>query len=278
MKLLLFMTVVCAVLSSAQEKASCCGPAATEEFAAFGKDMAFVSLHESPAPMEFKAETGAMKTIPSADSQEVNIFEVPAAKPTKKYLFVFHEWWGLNDYIKQEAEKLQKELGVNVIALDLYDSKVATDPQTAAQYSQQVKAERAQAIIKAAIEYVGKDAQVATLGWCFGGGWSMQSALLLGKQAVGCVIYYGMPEKDVKRLKTLHCDVLGIFGTQDGYITPQVVAEFQKNMKAAKKNLEVHNYDAVHAFANPSNPKHDKEKAADAYKKTIAFLKAKFRV
>jgi len=56
---------------------------------------------------------------------------VKAAGPTKKYLFVIHEWWGLNDYIKQEAEKLQKELGVNVIALDLYDGKVTSDPKTA---------------------------------------------------------------------------------------------------------------------------------------------------
>ena len=276
MKKLLMVTLCCANFLTAQENESCCGPTAAEEFAAFGKDLAFVSLHEAPASMVFKAERGAMKMIPSSDKQDVRIFEVKAAEPTNKYLFVFQEWWGLNDYIKQESEKLQKELDVNVIALDLYDGKVTADPQIAAQYSQQVKEERAQAIIKAAITYVGKHAQVATLGWCFGGGWSLQSALFLGKQAVGCVMYYGMPEKDVKRLKTLHCDVLGIFGTQDGYITPQVVAEFQKNMEAAKKNLEVHNYDAVHAFANPSNPKHDEAKTKDAYAKTIAFLKTKF--
>ena len=281
MKKILFVAFFCAGMSLAQEKESCCEPSATEEFAAFGKDVAFVSLHESPAPFVFDQENGlrgTMKEISSEDTQKVRIYEVKAATPTNKYLFVFQEWWGLNDYIKQESDKFQKELGVNVIALDLYDGKVTNDPQTAGQYSGQVKTERAQAIINAAIAYVGKKAKVATIGWCFGGGWSLQSALFLGKQAVGCVLYYGMPEKDVKRLKTLHCDVLGIFGTQDGYITPQVVAEFQKNMKAAKKNLEVHNYDAVHAFANPSNPKHDEEKTKDAYAKTIAFLKAKFGV
>jgi carboxymethylenebutenolidase len=187
---------------------------------------------------------------------------------------MIHEWWGLNDYIKREVERLQKELGdVTVIALDLYDSKVATDPQTAGQYVSGLKETRARAIIQAAIEYVGKEAQVATLGWCFGGGWSMQTALMLGKQASGCVIYYGMPEKDVKKLKTLRCDVIGIFGTQDRNITPKVVEEFQKNMKTAKKKLTVYNYDAVHAFANPSNPKYDKEKADDAHVHVLAFLK-----
>lgn len=260
-----------------QEKESCCSQTATEEFAAFGKEMAFVALHEAPEPFVFKTEGGSMKMIPAADKKDVRIFEVEAPKPTKKYLFVFQEWWGLNDYIKQESEKLQKELGdVTVIALDLYDGKIATTPQEASQYVQSVNEKRIQTIIKAAMNYVGKNAQVATLGWCFGGGWSMQSALQLGKQAVGCVIYYGMPEKDVKKLKTLKCDVVGIFGTQDGHISPKVVAEFQKNMKAAKKNLEVHNYNAVHAFANPSNPKYDKEHADDAHEKVMTFLKAKF--
>jgi carboxymethylenebutenolidase len=56
---------------------------------------------------------------------------------------------------------------------------------------------------------VGNKAKVFTIGWCFGGGWSLQTALLGGNQVVGCVMYYGMPEADVNKLKTLHCDVIG---------------------------------------------------------------------
>lgn len=261
-----------------QKKDECC-ISATEEFAMLAHDMTFVALHDAPEPFEFVSEGGVMKHIPAEDSVDVRIYEVKASKPTNKYLFVIHEWWGLNDYIKQESEKLQQELGsVNVIALDLYDGKVATTPDEARQYVQSVQQKRVQTIISAALRYAGKNARIATLGWCFGGGWSMQSALMIGKQAVGCVIYYGMPEKDVERLKTLQCDVIGIFGTQDRSISPEVVAEFQKNMKAAKKNLEVHNYDAVHAFANPSNPKYDKANADDAHAKVVKFLKAKFGI
>lgn len=280
MRLPVLLLCIMAVMAAAGEKKKepCCSTTATEEFAAFGKDMAFVALHEAPAPAAFKLEGGSVKEIPAADKIPARIFEVKAAAPTENYLLVIHEWWGLNDYIKQEAEKIQKELGnVTVIALDLYDGKIAADPQTASQYVQQVKEKRAQTIIKAAMQYVGPKARVATLGWCFGGGWSLQGALLLGKQAAGCVIYYGMPEKDVKKLKTLQCDVVGVFATQDGHISPKIVQEFQKNMKAARKNLAVHNYDAVHAFANPSNPKFDKEKADDAHAKVIAFLQEKFK-
>lgn len=218
-----------------------------------------------------------MEKIKTEDSIDANIYVIRSAKPTRNYLFVFHEWWGLNDYMKRESDDLQKALGdVNVIALDLYDGKIAQDAKTAGEYVQQMKSERGVAIINAAVKYVGSDAKIATIGWCFGGSWSLESTFLEGKQAVGCVIYYGMPEKDIARLKTLQCNVLGIFGTLDSYVTPKVVEEFQKNMKAANKTLEVHNYKAVHAFANPSNPKYDKEKSEDAHKHAVAFLKKSF--
>jgi len=258
----------------AQQNKPCCAPTATEEFAAFGKDMAFVALHDTPEPFHFDPAGGEMRTIKTSDGIDVNIYEVNAASKTNKYLFVFHEWWGLNDYIKKEVEQLQHDLGaVNVIALDLYDGKVAMSQDSARKYVGEVEETRARTIIRAAMDYAGKKASIATLGWCFGGGWSMQAALMLGKQAAGCVIYYGMPEKEIAKLKTLNCSVLGIFGTQDGFINPQVVAEFEKNMKEAGKTLTVKNYDAVHAFANPSNPKYDKEKSALANAEARMFLK-----
>jgi carboxymethylenebutenolidase len=202
---------------------------------------------------------------------------VKAEKPTNYYLFVIHEWWGLNDYIKQESEKLGKELGINVIALDLYDNKIATSPDEAGKMVQSVKTERAVNIIKGAYVYAGGNAKVFTIGWCFGGGWSLQTALLGGNQVMGCVMYYGMPEKDVNRLKTLNCDVIGFFANKDGFITPALVEEFKANMKAADKKLTVYQYDAEHGFANPSNPHFNKEATSDAYGKTIAFIKERMK-
>jgi len=275
---LVLICVFCMVKADdKKEKVNCCSAMATEEFAAFGKDMAFVSLHEAPEPFIFIPAGGEMKRIKTSDSVDANIYEVPSHEPSHNYLLVFHEWWGLNDYIRQEAERIRREIGnVTVIAVDLYDGKVAASPESARVYVGQVNETRVRTIIKAAIEYAGTNAKIATLGWCFGGGWSMQSALMLSKQAVGCVIYYGMPEKDVKKLSTLNCDVLGIFGKKDQYINPTVVSEFQKNMKMAKKKLEVKSYDADHAFANPSNPHHDKAMTADANAVTMKFLRAKF--
>ena len=115
------------------------------------------------------------------------------------------------------------------------------------------------------------------MGWCFGGGWSLQAALLGGKQTVGCVMYYGMPEKDVAKLKTLNSDVLGLFADQDKWINPEVVKQFEKDMAAAGKKVTVKEYPADHAFANPSNPKYNKELATDAHQKALAYLKARLK-
>jgi len=86
-----------------------------------------------------------------------------------------------------------------------------------------------------------------------------------------------MPEKDVNRLKTLNCDVIGFFGKKDQWINPQVVAEFEANMKTAGKKVTVYEYDADHGFANPSNPIFDKAATEDAHSKAIAFLKERIK-
>jgi carboxymethylenebutenolidase len=142
---------------------------------------------------------------------------------------------------------------------------------------QAAKPERLNAIIEGAFKFVGKNAKVATIGWCFGGAQALNAALLGGKQTVGCVMYYGMPEKDINRLKTLNSDVLGIFAAKEEWISPKVVAEFEANMKKAGKTVTVKSYDALHAFANPSNPNYDKAATEEASKLSTDYLKARLK-
>ena len=271
--------------ASAQKMASCCArPAgnlsasATEAFAMLATDKDFSGGHDAPLPYEFKGE-GKMIEFKTPDGSTGKGFEIKSAKPSNKYLFVIHEWWGLNDYIKKEAATFAAEMpGVNVIAVDLYDGKLATTPEDAGKYMGEVKTERAAAILKGAQLYAGPKAQLASIGWCFGGGWSLQEALLGGKQTVGCVMYYGMPEKDVAKLKTLNSDVLGIFASQDKWINPEVVGQFKKDMAAAGKKVTVVSYEADHAFANPSNPKFKRDDAADAHRLALAYLKKSLKL
>ena len=162
---------------------------------------------------------------------------------------------------------------MNVIALDLYDGKIAATADSAMKLIQSVKTDRLESIIKGAIAYAGTDAKIYTVGWCFGGMWSLQSTLLAGKQAAGCVMFYGKPENNVEKLKTLNCDVIGFFGNKDRSPSPEVVNKFEADMQAAGKKLFANKYDAGHGFANPSNPVFNQEAAADAHAKAVAFLK-----
>lgn len=263
---------------SYSQSLACCKPSATQAFALLAANTRFRMAHEAPLPFVLKHKKGEDITFKTPDGQEGHGYEVKAGRATHNYLFIFHEWWGLNDYIRQMAEKLQVDIGdINVIALDLYDGKVASSPDMAGKYMQGVTDDRAKAIIQGALNYTGGSAKIYTIGWCFGGGWSLQATLMAGRQAAGCVMYYGLPEKDVDKLKALHTEVLGIFANKDGWITPQVVDEFAANMKKAGKKLTVHRYDADHGFANPSSPKHNEAATKEAYAYTLQFLKARLR-
>ena len=275
--LLIGLCLLLAQAAAAQKKMACCVKPAPEEattqFAMLANNKSFAAMHESPLPFTLQNKAGKKVTYKTPDGKTATAYEIKAAKATDHYLFVIHEWWGLNDYIMQEAERLYREVGnVNVLALDLYDGKVAQNSEEAMKYVKAVDNERAKAIINGAISYVGKDADIATIGWCFGGSWSLQAGLLAGDQAEAVVMYYGMPERNVERLKQLDAPVLGIFAEQDQSITPEIVRDFEQKMKEAGKEVTIKMYDAVHAFANPSNPKYDKQAAEDAHKLAVAFL------
>ncbi len=236
-------------------------------------DPAFAMLHENPLPFTYQG-AGEMIKFPTSGGEPANAFLLKAKKPSDKWLLVYQEWWGLNDNIKQQAEMFYKDLdNVNVLAVDMYDGKVATQREDAMKYMQAANSERLNAIMKGAIAYAGPKAQFGSVGWCFGGMLSLQSAMLAGKQAKGCVMYYGRPEQDVAKLKSLETDVLGIFGSRDKGITPESVAKFEENMKAAGEKVEIKMYEADHGFANPSNPIYDKTAAEDAYKRSLSYLK-----
>ena len=273
---LFFMLMITATSLFAQKEMAACCPS-SDQFASLANDKSFLMSHDAPLAFIYHSDNGKDITFKTADGTDAHAWVVKASKPTDYYIIVVHEWWGLNDYIKQETEKLSNDLGVNAIAIDLYDNKVAATPEEAGKLTQSVKAERAMNIINGAYNYAGSKSKVFTIGWCFGGGWSLQAALLGGSNAVGCIMYYGMPETDISKLKTLHCDVIGFFGNKDKWITPTVVDEFKENMKQAGKKVTTYEYDADHAFANPSSANNNKDATADAYAKTLAFVKERMK-
>jgi carboxymethylenebutenolidase len=267
-----------AIVVFAQDGITVCHTPATEKFALFASNKEFNMAHADPLPYSHQSQVGKMITFKTTGVPDANGYLLEAKKKTNNWIFVFQEWWGLNDHIKREAEQLYNALGnVNVLAIDMYDGKVTDKREEAGKLMGEFKQDRGTAIVQGALVYAGKSAKVGTVGWCFGGGQSLQAALTAGTQAVACVMYYGMPEENVDRLKTLNCDVLNIWPTQDQWINKAVMDKFEANMKTAGKKLTIKSYDADHAFANPSNPKHNKEFTEDAFKNTVEFFKARLK-
>ena len=236
---------------------------------------AFASLHLSPIKVNPNDLMGSMISFDAADGEKANAYFIPAKKKSNKWLIVIQEWWGLNDNIKMEADQYFKDLGdMNVIAVDMYDGKIAATPDSAMKLMRGADMKRMTAIIQGAIKHAGSKANIYSVGWCFGGMWSLQTAILAGPQAKGSVMYYGRPETNMEKLKSIQCDIIGFFGNKDQAPSPAMVDDFEKNMKEAGKNLAVNRYDAGHGFANPSNPSFNAAAKADAYTKAIAFLKS----
>lgn len=247
-----------------------------ESMTDFVNDPEFVKMH--PSPLQINLETlGEDIKISSPDGKDAGAYFIKATSKSDKWLLVYQEWWGLNDNIKNEANTYFKNFNglVNILALDMYDGKTTSNPDEAGKLMSGADQTRLENIMKAGINYAGKNAKIASVGWCFGGGLSLRSALLEGQQAIGTVMYYGMPVDDVEQLKTLNSDVLGLFATEK-WISKEVIEKFAANMKLADKKLTYKIFDAVHGFANPSNPKHDPEATRIASNMTLNYLNEKF--
>lgn len=235
----------------------------------------FAQMHLAPIQVNPANLLGKIVPFNAADGKPGQAYFIPAKKKSDKWLIVIQEWWGLNDNIKMEADQYFKDLGdVNVMAVDMYDGKVAATPDSAMKLMRGADMNRMVALIQGAIKHAGSKAAIYSVGWCFGGMWSLQTAILAGPQAKGSVMYYGRPESNMEKLKSIQCDIIGFFGNLDQSPSPAMVNDFEANMKLAGKNLTAYKYEAGHGFANPSNPSFNAAAKADSYAKAIAFLKA----
>lgn len=200
---------------------------------------------------------------------------MPAGEGPFPAIVVIHEWWGLNANIEHWADRLASA-GWTAIAVDLYGGVVATDRDAALAALKAVDEATAARTIDRAFAFAASDPRIratrrAVIGWCFGGGWSLQTALAQ-PSLDGAIIYYGQLETEAAKLAAIKARVLGVFGTRDKGIPNEEVDKFEASLRTAGVRAEILRYDADHAFANPSNPIYDEAKAGDAWNRVLAFL------
>jgi len=223
------------------------------------------------------AATSKEVSYKSGDETVKGILYTPAGNGPFPGIVVIHEWWGLNDWVKEQASKLADQ-GYAALAVDLYRGKVADNPGMAHELMRGVPEDRAARDLHAAVEFlksqpsVKKD-RIASIGWCMGGGYSLNVALQ-EPTLTAAVINYGHLATDPAAIQKINAAILGSFGGQDQGIPPEDVKKFEGALKQAGKKADIKIYaDAGHAFENPNNKAgYRAEDAADAWQRTVNFL------
>ena len=243
-------------------------------------DTAMASPATVPAPMQtVAAEEIVYATLdgtPVKGYLTRPVLQAPATKPLPA-LLVIQEWWGLNDNIRAMARRFAGE-GYLVLAVDLYEGKVATTPEAAmaAMQTAMEKPARLMENLRQAQAFLvrqGGATKIGVVGWCFGGGWSLETALGIPDGIQAAVMYYGRTQTDPKALAALKAPLLGLFGGKDQGIPVDGVRQMEHELVKLGKNATIVVYpEADHAFANPSGSHYLAGPAEDAWGKTIAFF------
>jgi carboxymethylenebutenolidase len=255
--------------------------AARENVEAMSREHADDTAEPSPAAeISPRQEVIVDSRLPYAeigDELVYGYFAVPADmfEPLPA-LIVIHEWWGLNDNVRAMADRLAAE-GYMVLAVDMYRGKTADTPAGARELMLRVveQPELAKENIQSAYRFLETAGapRIASLGWCFGGGWSLNAAQLFPQELDASVIYYGQVTADEDKLAPLNVPILGLFGADDTGIEVASVEAFRDTLERLGKDNEIHIYPgAGHAFANPTGRNYNADVAADAWAKTLEFL------
>ena len=221
-----------------------------------------------------KTETVSYK---SGDETVSGYLALPQGGGKHPAIIVIHEWWGLNDWVKEQTQKYAAQ-GYVALAVDLYRGKTGTTPDEAHILMRGLPDDRGLRDLEAAFAYLAArpdvDAKrIGSIGWCMGGGWSIKLAEDQPKLAA-FVVNYGSLPTDPAIIAKIQAPMLGNFGADDKGIPPESVHTFEGAMKSAGKNVDIKIYDgAGHAFQNPNNKGgYRPEAAADSDKRIDAFF------
>ena len=249
-----------------------CGRSAEAPGAADGPPPAALLTEQRSPDLDF-AGRGQVLTFETPADRTGSAYVVKSDTPSQQYILLFHEWWGLTNGIKREAERYFDRFDdVNVIALDLYDGELARTAAEAQQLVARLTPERALDIVRGALDYLGPDARVVTVGWDTGAYWALRTAVEAGDRAKGCVMYYGEAVTDARDLVGLEAPVLYLVGELDDFVSQNAVERFVSLGKALNKDIAVSRYPAAHNFANTESPRYNEAAARRANLRVMQFV------
>ena len=236
-----------------------------------------------PTPMATTAPArevvGEMVRYGQMDGKDLTGYLVKPADATADTpaLLVVHEWWGLNDNMRQTADRLAGE-GYIALVADLYGGESASNPKEAIKLMTALMADttKGDENVRQAYRYLDETVGaplIGSIGWCMGGRWSLRSAVLFPDEIDATVIYYGNTTDDEAELAPLQMPVMGNFAAEDPVVKIESVKSFTAVMESLGKDIDVKIYEgAQHGFSNPSGMAYNAEAADDAWRRTMGFL------
>ncbi len=195
-----------------------------------------------------------------------------------KAVVIIHEYWGLNDHIKDIAERYA-DAGFIAIAPDLFRGKVATNPDEASKLMNALELEDGLDTIKDVVVETQRKYEIlyfGITGFCMGGTFALQAVCHLEGLHASAPFYGDIP--DEMTLKGLKTPVLFVSATEDKWINPAKVAELERIAKDNTLPIESVKYEADHAFFNNTRPEvYNEEAAKDAWGKVVKFFNENFQ-
>jgi carboxymethylenebutenolidase len=189
-------------------------------------------------------------------------------------VILIHEWWGVNDHVRDLASRYAKE-GFICVAPDLYRGKVTRDPAEASGLMHELDTVDGLATINEAIVKTRHDFGVQKLGisgYCMGGTYALRAACEISELAAAAPFYGDIPEEKV--LAKLKVPTIFFAGTRDSWINPGKVEVLKKAAREFSLPLEAVSYDADHAFFNDTRPEvYDANAARDAWQRVLAHFR-----
>lgn len=230
-----------------------------------------------PLPNGASGAVGTQVSYESGNDVIGAYVSMPNGQGPYPAIIVIHEWWGLNEWIRDSADRLAAQ-GYVVLAVDLYRGETADNPEDANRLSRRIPGEQATGDLKAAFEYLRsrqdvRSDKIAAVGWSTGGGYALTMALTTPDLAA-CVINYGRVVTEPASIEKIACPVLGIFGANDRTLPSRSILAFEKSCNEAGKTVEIHVIkDAGQAFMNNTQPSYYAAEASEvAWGHIITFL------
>lgn len=221
--------------------------------------------------------SGEMITYPDRDGEELTGYLArPANGDAAPAVVVIQEWWGLNDHIKDLADRFAAE-GFVALAPDLYKGNVATEPDEARKLVMELDMMEAVSEIDQAMaflleqDYVSGD-KAGVVGFCMGGGLVLQAAVLSDRVGAAVPFYGTLLEPD--QAAQVKAPVQAHYGTADRFDLAALEEMGRIIEEETEFDSEVYTYqDAPHAFMNDTAESYRPEAAAEAWERTLEWFR-----